>query len=269
MAKPNITTREGKGVALNYSELDANFENLRDATISVAADGNTIQLDLNDTLTLSAGDNITFDVANKEITINGAAGGGGGISIDPNSGDYEFDADIDLNGNVIRSDESNIRVSDDIEFPSGQGPLTSGILRVRGNRIKLEADAIDLGSSDNTNISLETLNYNKGIRIEKYNNTGNAYIDMGGFNGNSSSIDIVSESSEVDIQAGSRIWMRGNSVGSPLYLIVNDTGGLSIIQDGWTSTDQPSNTATPVAWMPIQFAESTINIQGYYIPLYQ
>jgi hypothetical protein len=72
MAKPTIVTRAGKGSALTFTEGDANFTNLRDATITVAADSGTSQvLDLNDTLTIAGGTNLnSVASATDTVTIN-------------------------------------------------------------------------------------------------------------------------------------------------------------------------------------------------------
>jgi hypothetical protein len=70
MTKPAITKRQVKGTPLTYSELDTNFQNLRDATITLTAGGVSVVNDLNggttfvsDSLSIS-GDNTT-----KTITI--------------------------------------------------------------------------------------------------------------------------------------------------------------------------------------------------------
>ena len=79
MAKPTIVTRAGKGSALSFVEGDANFTNLQNATITVAADSGTSQtLDLNDTLTIaggtglssvaSASDTVTLNLDNTAVT---------------------------------------------------------------------------------------------------------------------------------------------------------------------------------------------------------
>ena len=79
MAKPTIVTRAGKGSALTFVEGDANFTNLQNATITVAADSGTNQtLDLNDTLTIaggtglssvaSASDTVTLNLDNTAVT---------------------------------------------------------------------------------------------------------------------------------------------------------------------------------------------------------
>ena len=74
MAKPAITLREIKEAALSYNELDTNFENLRDATISIADGTGTAVLDLNDTLNVvgSGGATVTVNPATKTLTVSTA-----------------------------------------------------------------------------------------------------------------------------------------------------------------------------------------------------
>jgi len=143
MAKPTITTRAGKGAALTYTELDNNFSNIKDATITIqgGTGGVNVTADLNGSITLVAGSNVTItgDNSAKTITI-ASSGGGGGLSIDGTSGDYELTADLDLNGFSIRSGGTNINVDDDINFPSGAGPnvTAGGTLLCRGGQIEFE-----------------------------------------------------------------------------------------------------------------------------------
>lgn len=194
MPKPSITKRSSKGSALTYTELDNNFQNLSDATVSLTAGtgGTAVTADLNGNITLVAGSNVTITGDNTAKTITIAATGGGGsgnsfttiavsgqsnvvadsstdtltlvagtgislttnastdtvtitnsanaLAVNPSSGDYELAADLDLNGYIIRSNNTNIQVADDIAFPSGSGPLATanGILLCRGGTIKLE-----------------------------------------------------------------------------------------------------------------------------------
>lgn len=71
MAKPVIVTRAGKGSALTFVEGDANFENLQDATISVAGDSGATQiLDLNDTVTIAGGVALTSVMTTDTVTLN-------------------------------------------------------------------------------------------------------------------------------------------------------------------------------------------------------
>lgn len=78
MAKPSVTTRTTKGAALTYAELDANFTNLQDATLTLTAGtgGTAVTADLNGTITLVAGTNITLtgDNSAKTITITASSG---------------------------------------------------------------------------------------------------------------------------------------------------------------------------------------------------
>ena len=63
-----------KTAALTYAELDTNFQNLADATLSITAGsgGTQVTSDLNGNITLVAGTNVTFTGNNttKQITIN-------------------------------------------------------------------------------------------------------------------------------------------------------------------------------------------------------
>jgi hypothetical protein len=71
MAKPAITKYGVKGSPLTTSELDTNFQNIVDGTISVAADSGTTQsLDLNDTVTIAGGTGLTSVATTDTITLN-------------------------------------------------------------------------------------------------------------------------------------------------------------------------------------------------------
>ena len=77
MAKPSITKRITKSAALTYSELDTNFQNLADATLTLRAGtgGTNVTADLNGTITLVAGTGITLsgDNSAKTVTINSSS----------------------------------------------------------------------------------------------------------------------------------------------------------------------------------------------------
>jgi len=80
MAKPAVTLRGTKGSPLTNDELDTNFENLRDATITLQADtsGTNVVAELNGTITLVAGSGITLagDNSTKQITVTNTFGSG-------------------------------------------------------------------------------------------------------------------------------------------------------------------------------------------------
>jgi hypothetical protein len=76
MAKPQITTKSSKQLALTYDELDQNFINLRDATIGFTVGSSTANIDLNSALTVTAGTNVTLtlNTETKTLTINSQGG---------------------------------------------------------------------------------------------------------------------------------------------------------------------------------------------------
>jgi hypothetical protein len=78
MTKPTIVTRAGKGSALSWTEGDSNLTNLRDATITVTDGTNSKAIDLNGTITYTAGTNVTLSVNSSTgaLTINSTGGGG-------------------------------------------------------------------------------------------------------------------------------------------------------------------------------------------------
>ncbi len=77
MTKPAVTLRNTKAAALTYAELDTNFENLRDATITVSDGTNSKALNLNDTLEFTAAGTVTIGVnaSTGVVTITGTGAG--------------------------------------------------------------------------------------------------------------------------------------------------------------------------------------------------
>ena len=73
MTKPVITNRVTQGTALTYAQLDTNFSNLQNATITLKAGsgGTDVVSDLNGTVTLVAGSGVTLsgDNTTKTVTI--------------------------------------------------------------------------------------------------------------------------------------------------------------------------------------------------------
>ena len=70
MPKPTIIKRATKGSALTYTELDTNFQNLDDATITVTGDTGTITNNLNDSFKISGGTGLTSSVSGTTLTVN-------------------------------------------------------------------------------------------------------------------------------------------------------------------------------------------------------
>lgn len=80
MAKPVITFRNTKAAALTYSELDTNFQNLRDATINFTDGSNTLSMDLNDIATIQG-----ETASNLRVYVSDEAGT---ITVENILGDY-------------------------------------------------------------------------------------------------------------------------------------------------------------------------------------
>jgi hypothetical protein len=115
MAKPTIVTRASKGSALTWTEGDANFTNLRDATITVTDGTSSTAIDLNGTITFTAGSGISVDEVSGTITISNTQSAG--IS------DVVADTTPQLGGNLDVNGQSIVSVSNgDISItPNGTG----------------------------------------------------------------------------------------------------------------------------------------------------
>jgi hypothetical protein len=70
MAKPAITKRAVKAAALTYAELDTNFQNIIDATVTMSGDSGSKIIEQIDSFTISGGTGLTSSVAGSTLTIN-------------------------------------------------------------------------------------------------------------------------------------------------------------------------------------------------------
>lgn len=143
MAKPSITLRNTKGSALSYDELDANFTNLKDATVTITGGSTAVSTDLNGTITLVAGTNVTITGNNtsKEITISATAGSGGGS----------------MSGFTVSGDSGsaqNITDANNLTIAGGTG-LSSVASSTDTITINLDNTAVTAGSYTAANITVD------------------------------------------------------------------------------------------------------------------
>lgn len=142
MAKPTIVTRTSKGSALSWTEGDSNLTNLRDATISLVADtgGTQVSADLNGSITVVAGTNITISGDNvaKTLTINSTSNNN------------------DINISTIDGNSSDITMYPVLVGNASTGAQTphidSGSLFYNASTNVLTASSVTLGSTTGANL---------------------------------------------------------------------------------------------------------------------
>jgi hypothetical protein len=142
MAKPAITKRAVKGSPLTYAELDTNFQNLQDATITLKAGsgGTDVVSDLNGTITLVAGSNITLSGDNtaKTVTIN-SLGADVVNDLTPQLG-----GNLDVNGfSIVSVSNGNIVLA-----PNGTGLVQLDSDTVRVGDLNATANITTNGTGD-------------------------------------------------------------------------------------------------------------------------
>ena len=202
MTKPVITTRAGKGSALTWTEGDTNLTNLRDATVTIKAGsaGTDVVSDLNGTVTLVAGTNVTLSGNNstKEITINAA--GGSGITDVVQDTTPQLGGDLDVNGkNIVSASNGNIAI-----MPNGSGNIQ--LIPTTG---KITLGATDWPTTDGT-----------ANQVLKTNGTGTlswTTISSGGIT------DVVQDTTP---QLGGNLDVNGYSIVSA------SNGNIAIVPDG-------------------------------------
>jgi hypothetical protein len=114
MTKPAITSRTTKGAALTYSELDTNFSNLRDSTISVTGDTGTITNNLNDSFKVSGGVGLTSSVSGTTLTVNLD-----NTAVTP--GSYTFTSlTVDAQGRITAASSNTVNLSNYVTLDGTQ-----------------------------------------------------------------------------------------------------------------------------------------------------
>jgi hypothetical protein len=139
MAKPVVTLRNTLGRSLTFTQLDTNFENLRDATIGI----NDITLDLNDTLQINAGSGIT-------ITTDDPSTGDKTLTIASTESQNLFNT-IATDGTSVVADGT----TDTLTLAGGTGITTSGNSSTDTVTFTLDNTAVTPGSYTTANITVD------------------------------------------------------------------------------------------------------------------
>jgi hypothetical protein len=139
MAKPVVTLRNTLGRSLTFTQLDTNFENLRDATIGI----NDITLDLNDTLQINAGSGIT-------ITTDDPSTGDKTLTISSTESQNLFNT-IATDGTSVVADGT----TDTLTLAGGTGITTSGDSGTDTVTFTLDNTAVTPGSYTSANITVD------------------------------------------------------------------------------------------------------------------
>ena len=139
MAKPVVTLRNTLGRSLTFTQLDTNFENLRDATIGI----NDITLDLNDTLQINAGSGIT-------ITTDDPSTGDKSVTISSTESQNLFNT-IATDGTSVVADGT----TDTLTLAGGNGITTSGDSGTDTVTFTLDNTAVTPGSYTTANITVD------------------------------------------------------------------------------------------------------------------
>ena len=167
MAKPAITKRAVKAAALTYAELDTNFQNLADATVSITGGSTAVTADLNGNITLVAGTNVTITGDNTAKTITITSSGGTGLTnpltADLTLGNFKI---IDTNSVATIQSTQGIMVKSNAyanaELTITPGDLTNATSRISTKQGILVINTTSSGSvqssitlsSDDTSIAL-------------------------------------------------------------------------------------------------------------------
>ena len=114
MAVPTIVTRTTKGSALSFAEADANFTNLRDATLTVTDGSNSTALNLNDTLTFTAGADISITESSGAVTIASTATAGIANVVEDTT--PQLGGQLEANGNDINLAGNQLKDADLVDY---------------------------------------------------------------------------------------------------------------------------------------------------------
>jgi hypothetical protein len=177
MTKPVITKRLTKGSLLTYEELDQNFQNLADSTLVLKAGTGVTDVtsDLNGTITLVAGSNITLTGNNtaKTITIAGSAGG---LTDIVNDTTPQLGGALDINGQYFF--DSTTSPTDTFTF-GGTGASNAILQSNSTGNLQLKAGTSNINIANSGSITLtaeNTIIYAVSDQLVVGDSTGNPTV---------------------------------------------------------------------------------------------
>ena len=242
MAKPAVTLRAVKGSPLTYVELDDNFTNLKDATVTVTAGtgGTAVTADLNGTITLVAGSNVTLtgDNTAKTVTINST--GGNPLTSDLDVKTYKITTST-TNGNIV------------IDPPGTGSTLIKGAA-TSNTRIEVGSQLVELTSDYTNPTTLVQKQFDLSLSAANGQSIWSAY-------------DGVVDPTLINMSVG------GIAIDVPGGLLTMGADTIDIFGPLGlaASPTTPSNTTTPTHWIAVQHRTGTGPTYTYttrYIPLY-
>jgi fibronectin-binding autotransporter adhesin len=262
MAKPAITKRVTKGSALTYAELDTNFDNLKDATVTLTAGsgGTAVISDLNGNITLVAGTGISLAGNNtaKTVTITNSSPGSNSfetISVngvtnvvaDSNtdtltllaSGSVTLTANAGADSITISSSASgvvNSGASGALAFyPSPGGATVDDTLITYSQAVGIQTltstNALALVSNDTVDIDAAgAIDFTPGLDDNiSLNTTGTGAVSIGGL-GALTAASVSNGGSGVRIDGGGTIGIT-NATNADIYITPVGTGKLIVAND--------------------------------------
>jgi hypothetical protein len=283
MTKPAITKRQVKGTPLTYSELDTNFQNLRDATVTLQAGtgGTSVVSDLNGTITLVAGTGIVLSGDNtaKTVTLsttesqnifqNIAVSGQSTVSADAASDTLTLVAGSNITITTNATTDTITFASTGGDLVNDTTPQLGGNLDVNGYSIvSLSNGTIALSPNGYGTVNAETQNFIVGkssasttaaisaatgiTRLTISDGVNTVQIDE--------TLGIL-----LDTDPGLPIKLSAGSTGDIIELdgslkIRSSTGTPTTFENGYYE----DMLQTPVSWLKVDIGGSY-----YYIPLFQ
>ena len=290
MTKPAITSRQTKGLALTYAELDTNFANLRDSTIGITAGsgGTQVTSDLNGNITLVAGTNVTLSGDNtaKTITINSSSSGtinsgtdgalafysGAGTTLDDTRLKYNYNS----SSKALTLDTSAISTEDSLTLTSEYGFITVSGGTTSVNTVGVQLRSV--GTSSIINIQAGDYATGQGTpngRIEIESPLGLRSITTSQRNAIQGSLEdgtIIynSDTETVDLYTGASTWVSLNTSASAFDAsnITGTTLASNVVSSSLTSLGTITNLTTSGTIMstaPANFAviDKSSNAQAY------